>query len=212
MKLKLFYIAIVLFTMSIIGCYTVLQHPNVELTGKDGTVYDSRISYYDDCSSCHSDISEEDAANMTAYDIVKTHLQEDDSEVYNNRDFFGYGYSWYYGSYDYYYNSPWWTQYTPAVKEGESNYEGSARNNDSGRESTSDRRSTTRFTAPPVSTSSSSSSTSSSVSSSSSSSTSESGTQTTRKASSSSNTRSSSDAPASRNNDGNRSSDTGRKR
>lgn len=204
MKTKLIYIVLTVLIFILPGCYTVLVHPEVELQGNEGTVYSSSVNFYDDCSSCHSEVPDGNMESMNTYDVVKAHLQGQDNDFYG---YYSAGY--YYDSYDYYYNIPWWTQYTPVVKDREKdNYTGSARNNDSERGSASERRRSTNFTSPAVSTSSSSSSSSGSTSSSSSSSS----TQTNKSSSNESSTRSSSDAPQSRNNDGNRSSDSGRRK
>ncbi len=213
MNKKLIYTVFAIIISNFIGCYTVLTHPDVELVGNEGTVYSSGINYYDDCSSCHSDLQDVNVENMNVYDVVKAHLKDDgENDVYDNRDFFGYFSSGFYVDYyDYYYNTPWWTQYTPVIKSKErENYRSGARDNDSERSATTERRRSSGFVAPTVTTTSSSSGSGSSTSSSSSST--DSNNSVKRTSSDDSSSRNSSDAPSSRNSDGSRSSDSGRRR
>ena len=213
MNKKIFYAVTAIIIFNFVGCYTVLTHPDVDLVGNEGTVYTSNINYYDDCSSCHSDLQDVNVTNMSTYDVVKSHLKDnEETDVYDNRDFFGYYTSGFYvDSYDYYYNSPWWTEYTPVIKSKErESYRSSARDNDSERGTTTERRRSSGFVAPTVTTTSSSSGSSSTSSSSSSSNSSDNSVKRTTSDDSSS--RNSSDAPSSRNSDGSRSSDSGRRR
>jgi hypothetical protein len=150
---------------------------------------------------------------MNAYDVVKAHLKDDEeTDVYDNRDFFGYFSSGFYvDSYDYYYNSPWWTEYTPVIKTKErENYRSSARDNNSERETSTERRRSSDFVAPTVTTTSSSSGSGSTSSSTSTSNSTDNSVK--RTSSDNSSSRNSSDAPSSRNSDGSRSSDSGRRR
>ncbi len=49
MKYLKFLISIFIFSVLLVGCYTILKHPEVRKNG-----YSHSVKFYNDCSSCHS--------------------------------------------------------------------------------------------------------------------------------------------------------------
>jgi hypothetical protein len=206
MKTKLFFPVIVVFLLSLFaGCYTVFIHPDLESKDDNGYTYNKDVKFYDDCSSCHKDISQD---YVESPQILKAH------PLYSSFGYFDYDDYYYndsyYGGYGYYYNYPWWLDVTPPTNNIKSEqYTGGARNNSSERsETTRERPRNVDLPSPTVSSGSSGTSETSTSSGT------PSGTTTENKSANSSNTseRSSSSSPGSRNNSGDRSSDSGRKR
>lgn len=169
------------------GCYTVVDHPDIETTDENGYSYTTKVYFYDDCNSCHTGVdkygnytsvpgmskahaSEENQTN-SAGSTVTSNGQPTGTEIYVAEDY--YEYYGGEGGYSYYYNHPWWydvhmpSATTSSGKSGSSsktagkdrNASGTARDEGSGRNEGSgrDRRSET-ITFPSASSSSSSSS------------------------------------------------------
>lgn len=226
MKLRLYIPVLISAALSVFsGCYTVIEHPDVQAKDENGFTYNSKVYFYDDCASCHSD--KENQRQMTQNEHLSMFKAHDNTAYDNSVDGSGY-YSddyyysdqyyyptQYYGDYGYYYNTPWWYTVTPpagATKTRDKNdrqatqYNGRSRNEsgDRGRD-TRQSSDTPRLSSPTVSTSSGSSSSGSSTQ------TSTNTNQSTSETRSSSDNRSSNDQPRSRNNDSNRSSNSGRR-
>lgn len=64
----------------LIGCYTVLKHPEISYTDSAGETYVSYVSYRSDCFKCHSN------AEIAYYNLIPAHRSS----------------PWAY------YNTPWW--------------------------------------------------------------------------------------------------------
>ncbi|MEN3038920.1 MAG: hypothetical protein ABDI07_07195 [Candidatus Kryptonium sp.] len=64
----------------LIGCYTVLKHPEISYTDSAGETYVSYVSYRSDCFKCHS------IAEVDYYNLIPAHSSS----------------PWVY------YNTPWW--------------------------------------------------------------------------------------------------------
>jgi hypothetical protein len=207
MKTNLIISVVVIFLLSLVtGCYTILFHPDVETTDENGYTYNNDVKFYDDCSSCHKDVPH---SYVESPQILKAH------PLYSNFGYFDYNNYYYndsyYGNYGYYYNYPWWLDITPPTNNNKSEqYTGGARNNSSERgEAARERPRNIDLPSPTVSpgnTGTTGTGTSTSTSS---------GTSTeTRSTNSNSNAsgRNSSSTSGARNNNGDRSSDTGRKK
>ncbi|MCX6152301.1 MAG: hypothetical protein NTX22_17380 [Ignavibacteriales bacterium] len=195
MKAKfLFVIIIITFLSLITGCYTILVHPSIENTDENGYTYENNVTFYDDCSSCHKDIA---PRNIVTPEILKTHPSYSNFSYYDlNEDYYS---DSYFGNYGYYYNYPWWLEVAPPAKYKKTEqYTGKSRDNSSERGAARDRSPQINLPSPTTSgNSGSSSSTNQSK-------------ETTK--SSDSSDRNSSSTPSSRDNDGNRSTDSGRRR
>lgn len=187
------------------GCYTVLVHPEIENKDENGYTYYDDVKFYDDCSSCHKDITPN---HFESPEILKSHPSYSNFGYYDFNDYY-YNDS-YYGNFGYYYNAPWWLEVAPQVKykRNEEQYTGGARDNSSERsETTRDQRRDLSVPSPTVSSGSSSSSSGSSDSS-----TSSTSTETRSSSSSTSTDRNSNGTSGARDNSGGRSPDSGRRK
>ncbi|HEX2963991.1 MAG TPA: hypothetical protein VHO43_19485 [Ignavibacteriales bacterium] len=232
MKLNIYIPVLITAALSVFsGCYTVVEHPDVQAKDENGYTYNSKVYFYDDCASCHSDqqpqrqmtqssehLSMFKAHEDTAYDNGYYSEDGNYSEQHYSEQY--YYPTQYYGDYGHYYNTPWWYTVTPPgeVTKARNNndrqatqYNGRSRN-ESGDRGTDTRQSTdtpTRGSAPnnvSVSGSNGGSSSGSSAT------TSTQQTKTeTRSSSDNNSNRNSNDQPRSRNNDSNRSSNSGRR-
>ncbi|MEI7810894.1 MAG: hypothetical protein WCJ01_00555 [Ignavibacteria bacterium] len=179
----IFSFAVLLFIM-FSGCYTMIQHPNVEKTDKNGYTISQKVFFYDDCNSCHNNKSNNDYVKKTDTNAepAETYSQNDEdyNSEYNDPGNSGSGYyvsgysapyygSTYYGSYGYFYNRPWWHNVAPPTvsvsnpgtgDKSAGQYDGRARTSDGSRSEATTRTTTTYF--PPTSVSHSNSSGSSS--------------------------------------------------
>lgn len=217
---SLYVVAIfMLFVLS--GCYTVISHPDIATKDENGYSYHKQVNFYDDCQSCHTDMSDHkyvkkaDASPVSTYHEQDSngYVSSDNEDSYTNDSYYDDYYestpyypTQYYGNYGYYYSRPWWYDVTPpdnskAVEDYRQSNASQARNNDGGRSETSTRGGGMTFTSP-TQTTSGGSSTSSGSSSSSSNST---------HSSDSGDSRSSSGGSNARNNDGQRSTNSGRR-
>lgn len=235
MKLKFGLIAGAVMALSMLsGCYTVIQHPDITTTDKNGYSYSQQVNFYDDCKSCHSNTDNHKYVKTTkGVTPVKTYhdTNETDNGEYVNSDGFGeYGYyddyytpyytEQYYGNYGNYYSRPWWYDVAPPApasassKAVEDYRRSNARNNDGGRneggrsEGYSHSGGGTTISSPTAVTTGSGGSTSSGASGSSGSSSSSS---TSSSSGSDNRSSSSSSGSNSRNNDGQRSTNSGRR-
>lgn len=227
MKLKIYIPVLITAALSVLsGCYTVIEHPDVQAKDENGFTYNSKVFFYDDCSSCHTDkdhqrqlTQNEHLSMFKAHDDTAYDNNAYDNGGYNSEDYYysdQYYYpTQYYGDYGYYYNTPWWYTVTPpaeVTKTRDNNgrqtvqYNGRSRNEsgDRGRD-TRQSGDSPRLSSPTVSTSGSSSSSGSNVQ------TNTSQNKTETRSSSDNNNRSSNEQPRSRNNDSNRSSNSGRR-
>jgi hypothetical protein len=84
-----------LFTLSIAGCYTVYQHPNVVHKDDNGRVDLIEVSYKNNCASCHTESELEKYNYYVKKDIYITE-ENDTNETVKYNDV------------AYYYNMPWW--------------------------------------------------------------------------------------------------------
>jgi hypothetical protein len=95
-----------LFTLSIAGCYTVYQHPNVVHKDDNGRVDLIEVSYKNNCASCHTESELERYNYYVKKDIYMT-AEDDTNETVKYNDV------------AYYYKMPWWYEvafsdiYTP---------------------------------------------------------------------------------------------------
>ncbi|HEX2868819.1 MAG TPA: hypothetical protein VHO03_17395 [Ignavibacteriales bacterium] len=226
MKLKIFIPVLVTAALSVLsGCYTIIEHPDVQAKDENGYTYSNKVYFYDDCASCHEDQNR--LGQMTRSEHMAMFKAHDDTSYDNgyydngNEDnYYSDQYYYptqYYGDYGYYYNTPWWSTVTPPedmTKTRDNNGRQTVQYNGRSRNESGDRGSNTRqsgdsprLSSPTVSTSSGSSSSSgSNVQTNSTQSRTE-----TRSSSDNNSSRSSNEQPRSRNNDSNRSSNSGRR-
>lgn len=238
--MKKLFLILFAASFTLAGCYTVVQHPEIQNTDENGYTYSSRVTFYDDCSTCHQDIparkytKEEHLAMLKSHKSYQTddNAQYSDVEGYDNsesgdgnvyNDDYNDGYNvnnYFYGSgYSYYYDYPWWYSVAPLTpptyqsgKKG--NYTGNANSNDGDRTNpgrTSDYGTNDRRT--PASPTVSTSAANASASSSNSSGTTSSSNNNTSRTSTTSSSSSSreSQQPQARSNDGERKSNSGRR-
>ncbi|MGE5352890.1 MAG: hypothetical protein ACM3P0_12460 [Acidobacteriota bacterium] len=229
MRLKIYIPVLITAALSVLsGCYTVIEHPDVQAKDENGYTYNSKVYFYDDCASCHTD--KEHQRQMVPSEHLSMFKAHDDT-AYDNGYYQEDGYysdqyyypSQYYGDYGYYYNTPWWYTVTPpedVTKTRGSNdrqaiqYNGRTRNQEGGRSSDT-RNSDNNTRTPSVSSNSGGSYSGGSSSSSSTSSTNvQSGNNTNQNRGETRNTsdnKNSNEQPKSRNNEGGRSSNSGRR-
>ncbi|MCU7496952.1 MAG: hypothetical protein HF314_09130 [Ignavibacteria bacterium] len=120
MRLR-FYIPVVLTAAlsAFSGCYTVVEHPDVQAKDENGYTYNSKVYFYDDCASCHT--STDRPGNMTQSEhlsMFKAHEEDEvllDEGYYSEEYYTGQYYypTQYYGDYGFYYQKPWWSNITP---------------------------------------------------------------------------------------------------
>lgn len=230
MKLRLYIPVIIIAALSVLsGCYTVIEHPDVQGKDENGYAYNSKVYFYDDCGSCHTDMDHSRQLTQSEHlSMFKAHGNAAyDNGYYSDQSYSDQYYSTqYYGDYGYYYNTPWWYTVTPPEQVTKTRdaqnqgikYNGRSRKETGDRQRGDDHGTSTAATtsgggsspgvsSPTVSRPSSSggsTSSSSTVSSSSSD-------QNRNETRSSSDNRSSNDQPRSRSNDGGRSSNSGRR-
>ncbi|MCU7498200.1 MAG: hypothetical protein HF300_02670 [Ignavibacteria bacterium] len=227
MKLNIYIPVLITAALSVFsGCYTVVEHPDVQAKDENGYTYNSKVYFYDDCASCHSDQQPQRQMTQSGEHLSMFKAHEDtayDNGYYSEEENYSEQYYYptqYYGDYGHYYNTPWWYTVTPpgeVTKTRNNNdrqatqYNGRSRNEsgDRGRD-TRQSTDTPRLTSPTVSTSSSGGSGSSSSNSSVQTNTEQNKTET-RSSSDNNSSRNSNDQPRSRNNDSNRSSNSGRR-
>jgi hypothetical protein len=188
------------------GCYTILIHPDVEIKDKNGYTYNNNVKYYDDCSSCHEGVADsyiESPQILAAHPLYSNFGYFDYSDYYYNDSYFG--------DYGYYYNYPWWLEVAaPSYNKKSEQYSGGARNNNSERSEITRERARNNDIPSPTITPGNTETTETGSSQGTSSGTSV----ETRSTNSSDNTtgRNSSNTSGARNNSGERTSDSGRKR
>jgi hypothetical protein len=101
MKTKMLFLTFILTFFS--GCYTVLQHPDIENVDENGTVLYGEISYNDDCSKCHESKYGDYTYDHDRYiDYYNQEYYLTNGNNYDSRN-----------NWIGYYNVPWW--YTPSV-------------------------------------------------------------------------------------------------
>ncbi|MGE5399937.1 MAG: hypothetical protein ACM3S2_06020 [Ignavibacteriales bacterium] len=195
------------------GCYTVIEHPDLVNKDENGYTYSSKVYFYDDCASCHTEKEMSSFTKQERLAMEKAHAPEDNNGSYYFGDQYYYQ-TEYYGDYGYYYNYPWWYTVNPPEQHTRTKtrdihqdqaieYNGRGRNNDGGRGDSPTTSAPTPTRSSNGGSSSGSGSTSTSVDNNQG--------QQNRSSSSSSDNRNSSEQPKSRNNDGNRSSNSGRR-
>lgn len=129
--------------LAAVGCYTIIEHPTVVNTTESGYSYNTRIRFYDDCSSCHLKdgtpklyYKRELADNYSsASDNEPDVLVMEDSVDFPVINYYDYSY---WGGYGHYYYTPWWGELNVKTQRRNENDEKSvnnsaSRDNDGGR-------------------------------------------------------------------------------
>lgn len=108
---------VLLMSLTFVGCYTIIKHPEIE---KDG--YTQRVKFYNDCISCHSEYELENFG-LSLHSYTSSPYYNEPVYIYTSP----------------YYTSPWWRDiyiYTePYNFENRNNDATRLRNQDGGRSS-----------------------------------------------------------------------------
>ncbi len=104
--MKFNIIIIGLFLLTLAGCYTIYQHPNVVYKDENGRVDLIEVTYKNNCASCHS---ESELEKYNYYVKKDVYIESDKDSVSKVK----------YNDIAYYYQMPWWYEgsfsdvYTP---------------------------------------------------------------------------------------------------
>lgn len=88
---------VLIFTLLISGCYTLVEHPDVSVT-EDGETYLAAIMFYDNCTDCHS-TDEVSEYYFLANDQILSPHKLNEEKFYQISE---------HGNFDFFYNSVWW--------------------------------------------------------------------------------------------------------
>lgn len=214
--MKIVYLIALISGLTLTGCYTILEHPDINSKDENGFVYHDDVKFYDDCNSCHNSsdqtIVDSELSESSEPSMYRTHRNERPVRSYHGDVYYS---DSYYGDYDNYYNTPWWYEVSQSGSgknqtNAKEKYRTGSRENTGRNENerevsrSSNQGGGLNYTSPTRSSNRGSDSSSGSSTS----------TETTKSSNSGENKsedRSNSDQPKSRNNDGNRSSGSGRR-
>ncbi len=117
MKLINKVIIMIFVSLTLLSCYTIIKHPEIE---RDG--YTQRVKFYNDCSSCHSEYELENFG-LSFHSYSSSPYYNEPVYIYTSP----------------YYTSPWWRDIylssEPNIFESRNNDATRLRNQDGGRSS-----------------------------------------------------------------------------